>query len=76
MEEVKLRLETEPDFVNLKRYGYSLERVMDRYPDGVPDRLVAQALCMSEEEVEEFYEEVVLKLREKIRGESSSSLGD
>lgn len=66
MEEFKRRLETEPDFVNLKRYGYSLERVLDRYPDGAPDRLIAQALCMSEEEVEELYEEIVLKLREEI----------
>lgn len=68
MDELELlrRVATEPDFVNLKRYSYSLEKVLDRYPDGAPDRLIAQALCMSEEEVEELYEEVVLKLREEI----------
>lgn len=33
-EDVKFRIQTEPDFVNLKRFNYSLEAVLDRYPEG------------------------------------------
>jgi hypothetical protein len=61
--EKKRRLETEPDFVNLKRFGYSLETAMNRYPDGAPDNVVAAALCISEAEVESRYQTIVQKLR-------------
>ncbi len=63
MDENKKKILDDPDFINIRRFDYSLERLLDRYPDGASDRLIASALMMTEDEVSEFYEEVVEKLR-------------
>ncbi len=47
LEELKETLSTDRDFVCLPRYGCSLKRVLDRYPDGVPDVMGAEALHLS-----------------------------
>ena len=63
-EEIRYRVDTEDDFIALKRFDYSLKALMLRYPDGIPsDRLIAQALAISEEELESIYEGVVKKLK-------------
>lgn len=67
VEEIRTRIQTEPDFVNLKRFDYSLEKVLERYPEGAPPRLIAQALLMTEEEVEELYQQTVVRLREVMK---------
>lgn len=56
-------LTDDPDFVSLKRFDFSLKKVMDRYPEGCPDHVIASALLVSEEEVPILYEQVVTKLR-------------
>lgn len=71
-EELQLRIDTEDDFVNIKRLDYSLERVLQRYPDGAPQRVIAQALMISEDEVEKLYETVVQKLRNALKVEVQS----
>ena len=64
-EEMAERVCADPDFIALKRFDYSLKTMLKRYPDGVPsDRLIAQALMVSEDELEEVYQDIVLKLRE------------
>ena len=67
VDEIRTRIQTEPDFINLKRFEYSLENVLERYPEGAPPRLIAQALLMTEEEVEELYQRTVLKLRDVMK---------
>lgn len=62
--DIERRLDTEPDFVDLKRFGFSLKKTLFRYPDGCPTYLIAQALHMSEEEVEGVYQRVVEKLKD------------
>jgi DNA-directed RNA polymerase specialized sigma24 family protein len=60
-------LDVDPDFVNLRRFDYSLAVVVDRYPEGCPVRVIAQALMISEEDVERIEAEATLKLRELMR---------
>jgi hypothetical protein len=57
------RINTDEDFINIKRFDYSLESLLERYPDGVPDRIIAQALNVSEGEVSGLYKSVVVRLR-------------
>lgn len=57
------RLETDPDFILIRRFDYSLKKLVERYPDGAPDRIIAQALGIEEHEVQEIYRGVVLKLK-------------
>jgi hypothetical protein len=65
-EEVKRRIDQEDDFVYMPRFDYSLEKFLDKYPEGANNRLIAQALMMTEEEVEELYKEAVKQLREAL----------
>ena len=62
-EEIRARLQSEEDFIPLKRFSFSLKALLDRYPDGVPDRIIAQSLLVDEDQVEVLYQEVVEKLR-------------
>lgn len=61
--DLQRRLEQEPDFILLKRFSNSLAELLERYPEGAPENVIAKALGMEEDEVEEFYQRVVLKLR-------------
>ena len=61
--EQKKLVAEDPNYVALKRFEFSLEKVLDRYPEGCPDRLIAQALMIPEHEVEELYQNAVVKLR-------------
>lgn len=64
--ETKAKLENEEDFINLKRFEYSLQQLMERYPEGCPDKIIAKALMIPEEEVEKLYQEIAQKLHELI----------
>lgn len=61
--EVQKRLLGDEDFVNLKRFDFSIAEVLKRYPEGAPDRIIAQALGISEDEVESRYQDIVAQLR-------------
>lgn len=65
-QEAKKRVLSDPKFVNLKRFGYRIDRVLERYarePNGCPDRIIANALMIPEHEVEEVYQQAVRLLR-------------
>lgn len=58
-----IRIHEEADYIYLKRYQFSLAELLERYPDVTPDKVIAQALCIKEENIEAEYELVVAKLR-------------
>ncbi len=62
-EEAQRRIQSEPDFIYNKRFDFSLEKCLDRYPDGAPTKLIAQSLLMTEEDVEETTQRIVAKLQ-------------
>lgn len=62
----KKRIEEDPDFILSPRYDFSMARMIERYPDGVPPHLIAGALGITEEELQEEYNEIVQTLREKM----------
>lgn len=66
MDDVDSKIENDPDFINIKRFDYSLERLLERYPEGAPMKVICQALNMSEKEVEDLYANVVEKLKAKL----------
>ena len=63
-DEAHNKIKNEPDFVNIRRFAYSLSNVRTRYPDGAPDHIVATALMIPEAEVTATYERIVNRLRE------------
>lgn len=58
-------IRSNPDYVCMARYGCSLKRVMERFPDGVPDDVAAKALNISESEYKETIANAIAKLRAK-----------
>jgi hypothetical protein len=61
--EVIRRIIEEDDFVYCNKYCNSIKKLVARYPYGAPIRLIANALLMTEEEVEGIYQEIIKKLR-------------
>jgi hypothetical protein len=61
--EIRQKINEEDDFVNLKRLDFSLEKALIKYQEGCPDKVIAQALAMTEEDVEEFYQKTITKLQ-------------
>ncbi len=66
-EEALERIQNDPDFVALKRFDYSLTKLLQRYPEGVPNnKLIAQALMITEDDVDKLYNDVVELLRARL----------
>ncbi len=57
------KLLEDEDHILLKRFNYSIKETLERYPDGVPEHLIAQALGLDEHEVTQQYQEVIEQLR-------------
>ncbi len=65
-EEIKYMIETDADFINIKRFEFSLKKLLERYPDGVPTRIICTALQMDEPAVIQLENEVLAKLKTKL----------
>ena len=66
-DDVRKKIMEEDDWIYCPRFNNSISCLLDRYPDGVPERIIAQVLLITEEEVEALYQGIVLKLREALR---------
>lgn len=60
-------IDTDPDYIASKRFDYSLGKLLERYPDGCPDRVIAAVLLIEEREVEQYYTRIVEKLRRMMK---------
>lgn len=67
--EIQQRLNDDPDYVHLRRFGYSVEKLLERYPDGCPDKMIAAALLITEEELATAYAKIVQYLRDTMEVE-------
>ena len=65
--EIRSRIADDPDFVGLKRFDYSMKKLLERYPEGCPNRVITHALMIAEGEVEDLYQQAVEHLREIMR---------
>lgn len=62
-ENPKELVEIDDDFINNKRYDYSLKKLLEKHQDGVSNKVIAQSLMIEEQEVEALYENIIVKLR-------------
>jgi hypothetical protein len=65
-EEINNMVSNEDDFILLRRYGYSLQKLVDKYPDGCPDHIIATALGVDEAAVKERFSKIITCLRDRI----------
>lgn len=68
MDTTEKKLKKDPDFVVAPRFGNSLQRLVDRFPEGVPDDVCAKALNLTVEEIEQLYQKTVRDLRVTMLG--------
>ena len=65
--EARELLSTDPDFIYSKRFDFSLKKLLDRYPDGAPTKVIAQSLMMTEDELQELEQTIIIKIRQGLR---------
>jgi hypothetical protein len=65
-EDVKELIMEDEDFIHCPRLGNSASKLIEKNPDGVSEERIAKVLLMTEEEVEDFFESALEKLREAI----------
>jgi hypothetical protein len=68
-DEIQLKIKNDPDFIYSKRFEYSLQKLLERYPDGAPTKVIAQVLCVTEEEIEEITQRAIIEIRTKMKVE-------
>lgn len=59
-EDIRNLVNNDPDFIASRRFGCSLKKLEARYPDGdCPDRVIADALATTEEDIKVRHERIV-----------------
>ena len=67
--EARELLATSPDFIYSKRFEFSLKKLLDRYPEGAPSKVIAQSLMMTEDELQDLEQKIIIKIRQQLRVE-------
>lgn len=63
-DELQQKVLTEEDYVRAPKFSNSLAKFVARNNDGVENATIARLLMIPEEQVEEIYQEAIVKLRE------------
>lgn len=66
IEELRVKISTEFDFINSKKHKYSLKQFLKNNPDGTTDNIIALFLCVTPNQVRELYDSAVKKIRQKL----------
>ena len=62
-DEIKEKIENDPDFIWSPKYDNSLEKFMHRHDEGVETNHAAKVLLMEPSEVESIYERALKNLK-------------
>lgn len=66
IEEKKLRLTEEEDFIDCPKFNNSIRQLIEKNPEGVDDETIAKVLNMTAEEVEKTYQNAIKKLQKSL----------
>lgn len=66
IDEKKLKLMEDEDFIDYPKFKNSLKKLIDKYPDGVDNETIAKVLDITEEEVEQIYQSAIKKLQARL----------
>lgn len=67
MEIKDLRVETDPDYIKLSKFSYSLKKFLAKHPNGAEPAVIAEALGIEVDKVKYHYNIIVQKLRRMIK---------
>ena len=60
------RIYEDEDFIYCPRLGNSLEKLIEKNPEGVDDERIAKVLLMEESEVETIFQSAIKKFRKSM----------
>jgi len=66
IDEKKLKLTQEEDYIDCPKFNNSIKQLIDRNPDGIDDETIAKVLNMSVDEVEKTYQNAINKLKKSL----------
>lgn len=66
MTEKKHKIYNVKDYIDYPKAQNSISKLLEKYPDGVSDEIIAKALNISEKEVEEIYQSAIEKIKAKL----------
>ena len=62
----KEKIMEDEDFIYCPRLGNSLEKLIEKNPDGIDDERIAKVLLMDEDEVETVFQSAIKKFRKSM----------
>lgn len=68
-DDIQRKVREDEDYIRSPKFANSLKRFLKKNPDGAKDDAIARLLSMTEEEVEEIYQEAIQELREEMEEE-------
>jgi len=66
---VKKRIMEEKDYIYCPRLGNSVEKLVEKNPDGINDDRIQKVLLLTRQELNKWYSSAIQKLREKLNEE-------
>lgn len=61
--DIKMLIERDEDYICLKRFGFNINKAIERYPSGCPNHIISGALMIPEDQIDSIYNGIVEKLR-------------
>jgi hypothetical protein len=58
------KIATDPDYICAPKHNNSLATLIERYPNGAPDSVIARVLRIKPEQVKAIFEKILTKLKE------------
>jgi hypothetical protein len=66
IEEKKRKILEDEDFIDYPKFKNSLSKLIEKYPDGVSDEVIAKVLNITPEEVEKIYNSSIQKIQKSL----------
>ena len=63
---IKQKIETEDDYIHCPKANNSLKQLMDDRVDGIDDAKIAKVLMIRIDEVEQFFQSALSRIRKKL----------
>ncbi len=61
---VQEKILSDPDYVHSPKHNNSLATLIERYPNGAPDSVIAKILRIKPDQVKTIFEKILTKLKE------------
>jgi hypothetical protein len=64
---IQEKINTDPDFIYSKKFNNSLAEIIKKYPNGVPDNLIAKVLKLKTSQYNNIFNKILSKLRDSLK---------